>query len=139
MAEPALQLVAELPPPLVERRAASRIPVSFAVSLDLPGGPTIEAHALDISASGLLVRAAVDLPIWSRLAASLPAVEPREVRVVRRDGDRYGCLFARPLEAEELDALLASRQAETGFARLRAEADAPPPQPKRGMLKLWRR
>lgn len=142
MAEPAL-IFPDLPPVAepqpAERRGAARVPVRFAVRLDRPGHPPVEAEAENLSATGLLVRADRDLPVWSRLTAALPAAGPREVRIVRRDGDRYGCLFACPLEPDELDALLASPEAEAGFEALRAEAQAPPPPPRRGLLRLWKR
>lgn len=139
MAEPVLQLLDEPAAPPVERRAATRLPVSFPVALDRSGGGPAQAQALNLSVTGLLVRVDGDLPVWSRLIAELPAVGPREVRVVRRDGSSYGCLFASPLETDEVEALLASPEAEAGFDRLRAEAESPPPPPRRGMLRLWRR
>lgn len=128
-----------------ERRAATRIPVRFPVALTRsgalfrPGAPDVAAEALNLSATGMLVRMGDELTLWSRLTAALPAAGPRDVRVVRRDGDAYGCLFQAPLDPGELDAVLASDEAQAGLAALRAEAEAPPPPPKRGLLRLWRR
>lgn len=99
----------------------------------------MEGEAENISASGLLVRVDVDVPLWAWLTAGLPGAGMREVRVVRRDDERYGCLFQTPLAAEELDAVIESEEARAGFERLRAEAEAPPePEPKR-RLRLWGR
>lgn len=141
MAKLAAQAVADFS----ERRGATRIPVRFPVvltrsgALFRPGAPGVAAEALNLSATGMLVRAGDGLALWSRFTAALPAAGPRDVRVVRRDGDAYGCLFQTPLGPEELDAVLASEEAQAGLARLRAEAEAPPPPPKRGLLRLWKR
>lgn len=127
-------------PPLVERRGAVRTAVRFPVALDRADFAPMDGWALDVSASGMLVRTAAEPAVWCRLVATLPAIGRRDVRVVRRDGDRYGCLFAEALEPEELDSLLASPEAEAGFAQLRVEAACPPPSSsRRGMLRLWRR
>lgn len=131
MADPAVQPV--------ERRGAVRDPVFFPVMLERPGAEPVEAQALNLSATGLLLAASAELVVWSRLTATLPAIGQREVRIVRRDGDNYGCLFGCALDQEEFDAVIASPEAESGFARLRAAAEAlPPPTPKRGLLGLWR-
>lgn len=131
MADPAVQSI--------ERRGAMRDPVSFPVMLERPGAEPIEAQALNLSATGLLLAASAELVVWSRLTATLPAIGQREVRVVRRHNDRYGCLFGCALDQEEFDAVIASPEAESGFARLRAAAETlPPPTPKRGLLGLWR-
>lgn len=121
-----------------ERRGATRVLVSFVITLDRLETATIEAEAANISATGMFVRSPIELPLWARFTAALPAGSAREVRVVRRDGNGYGCLFQMPLNAEELEAVLASEEAVAGFDRLRAEGKAPPPKPK-GLLRLWRR
>lgn len=138
MVEPALHLAEPQPPmaQLVERRAAARLPTRFPAPLEHRAYGAIGGWALNLSATGMLVRLDGELNIWSHATATLPALGPREVRVVRRDGSRYGCLFACPLEAEELDAVVASPEAQAGFAAMEAEAAAPPP-PRRGLLRMW--
>jgi hypothetical protein len=132
MSEPATQAA--------ERRSAERVPVHFTVSLGRAGAEALgPATARNISAAGMLVRAEGELPLWARLSASLPEIGAREVRVVRRDGQDFGCLFLHPLESAELDAVLGSDDVRAGASRARAEADVPPPPEKRGMLRLWKR
>ena len=121
-----------------ERRRAIRTEVRLPVSLARPG-LAAAGEAENVSMSGILVRLSLDLPVWARFTVTLPGAGARDVRIVRRDGDRYGCLFQTPLEPEEMDAVLESEEARAGFDRLQAEADAPPaPEPKR-RLRLWRR
>lgn len=122
----------------VERRGATRVDVLFPVTLDRNEEATVEVRAANVSATGLLVRSAVELPLWGRYTATLPEVGMRDVRIVRRDGDGYGCLFPEPLTTDEFDAVLASAPAKAGFERLRAEAEAPSPPPRR-KLQIWRR
>lgn len=122
----------------VERRAATRTAVLFPVTLDRNGEVAVEVVAANISATGLFVRSAAELLVWGRFTVTLPDVGMRDVRIVRRDGDGYGCLFPEPLTVEELDAVLASAPAVAGVEQLRREAEAPPP-PQRRKLQLWRR
>lgn len=135
---PTLPAPPSVPEPAAERRGAARTPVRFDIGLEGLPWPVHDARALNVSASGLLIRTAIEPPLWSRLTAVLPAIGPREVRIVRRDGYRYGCLFGRPLDGEELDALLTCPEAEAGFAALRAEANAPQPPVRGGVFRRWR-
>lgn len=97
MAEPA-----EMP---IERRGAERVTTSFLALLDGLETAVVDVEVANISATGLLVRSAHDLPVWARLSASLPGIGARELRVLRREHDAYGCLFQVPLTAGELDAI----------------------------------
>ena len=53
----------------------------------------------------MLVRSTHDLPVWTRSSATLPGIGTRELRVLRREHDAYGCLFQVPLTASQLDAI----------------------------------
>ena len=97
MAEPA-----EMP---VERRGAQRAAASFLVLLDGLESAVIDVEVANISTNGMLVRSTHDLPVWARFSATLPGIGARELRVLRREHDAYGCLFQVPLTAGELDAI----------------------------------
>lgn len=131
MSEPAI-----LP---AERRGAARIAVRFPVLLERLETIVVETEAANISSTGVLVRSPVELPVWGRFTARLPGPDLREVRIVRRDGNSYGCLFQTPLEEEELNAVLASDEAMAGFERLRAEAEAPPAPERKSVLRFLSR
>ena len=122
---------------LAERRSAARIDASFAVSLHRPGGEPVTGKVVNISVTGVLVQVDEILAIWSIVTITLPGGDPHDARVVRRDGDRYGCLFSTPLDDVEFDAVLGSPEALTGLERLRLALDAP--VPRRGMLRRLKR
>lgn len=88
-----------------ERRGAQRAAASFLVLLDGLETAVVNVEAANISAAGMLVRSTQDLPVWARLSATLPAIGARELRVLRREHDAYGCLFQVPLTGGELDAI----------------------------------
>ena len=122
-------------PASVERRCAARVETCFPVALSRAGYDATAGEVANLSATGMLVRVEDELAIWSVMTAVLPGAGQREVRVVRRNGDAYGCLFQAPLEGDELEAVLRSDEALAGLERLRA---APEP-PSRGRSRLWRR
>jgi hypothetical protein len=122
-------------PAAIERRCAARVETCFPVALSRAGCDATAGEVANLSATGMLVRVDDELAIWSVMTAVLPGAGQREVRVVRRNGDAYGCLFQAPLEGDEVEAVLGSGEALAGLERLRA---APEPSGSR-RPRLWRR
>lgn len=84
-----------------ERRNGERIDVSFTGTLE-----ELCVRIGNVSRSGLLLHIERDLVLWSERDIVLPGMAARRMRIVRRDGDFYGCLFRIPLDEAEVDALI---------------------------------
>ena len=112
--------------PAGDRRGAERRPVdrnSTIREVDRGEPHTVLVH--DLSCDGLQLETPLDLPLGTELSIGLPGVGTRTVRIVRRDGELYGCQFATAVPPGLLsDAFAASSVIEVPFART-----APFPEP----------
>jgi hypothetical protein len=105
------------------RRSEQRVWVRHATDLPLRGGPIgkepdLIDHAAtihDISAGGVGLRLQQSIPLGTLLTVRLQTrtrgwrtflVQVKHVKTLTPDLYHFGCVFARPLEADELESLL---------------------------------
>jgi transcriptional regulator with XRE-family HTH domain len=93
-----------------------------------PGGTTTQVLIHNVSESGLLIETSAKLAEAERFDVVLPDGGPTAAIVVWHSVKLYGCRFAEPLAAWELDALQRRSEAEQQ-AEQQAEPAAPAPQP----------
>jgi hypothetical protein len=104
----------------------------------------------NFSRTGFLFAGDVDLPVGTLVSVGLSGAGVREAKVVRRDGQRYGCEFLMPLPRRELNRAFKGQQdvvadleaeIERRFRAAAEPAQAPEPSPpephRRGLLQRW--
>lgn len=70
----------------------------------MPSIADVEVVVHDLSATGLLIEAVVDLQIGDRLGVEIPGAGPAEAVVVWASGSFFGCEFARRIPKAALSA-----------------------------------
>lgn len=81
-------------------RAADRRAMQADVTVRDEDSQPIDAEILDLSTSGCLIVVNRDLQVPSIVRIALPGTGRFAARVVRRQGDRFGCAFVDPLSQE---------------------------------------
>jgi hypothetical protein len=76
-----------------DRRSGDRRPVAEASTLRGPDDAPIDVIVGDLSASGFNIQCPKPLPIGAMVQLGLPGSGRFAARVVRSDGDKYGCEF----------------------------------------------
>ena len=91
-----------------DRRAGDRRSVAGKSTLRGPGNEPIDVTVGDLSVSGFNIESVIPLPIGATVQLGLPGSGRFEARVVRREGDRYGCEFVDYLSDADVDAAFSS-------------------------------
>jgi hypothetical protein len=107
-------------------RAADRREVQAGATLRDEASLPIDAEIVDLSTSGCLIVANRDLPVPSIVTIALSGTGTFAARIVRRDGDRFGCAFVVPLPEE---AVAAARAVDTVVPLAAAVLPAPASEP----------
>ena len=76
-----------------DRRAGDRRTVAEASTLRGPDDQAIDVTVGDLSVSGFNIESTVPLPVGALVQLGLPGSGRFAARVVRREGDKYGCEF----------------------------------------------
>jgi len=114
-------------PSLDRREAERRLIHQDSTMRDLAKGAPHTVLVHNLSAEGLQLETPLDLALGTDVSVGLPGVGMRTLRVVRRDGNLYGCRFAKPVSPALLSqAFVASSVVEAPFARL---STSPFPEP----------
>jgi hypothetical protein len=113
-----------------ERRKAARTKADIPITLRAvdSAGTAGQVMTLDISMSGLQLRSETPIEVGSSIALHFPKEWQGLTLiadVVRRDGDRFGCVFknAGPMELEALDRTLWLATIKNLAAQVRDEPD----------------
>jgi outer membrane lipoprotein-sorting protein len=69
----------------------------------------VDATTIDLSCHGLRLSTREELTVGETLWVTLPALPPRQVKVVWATGNEAGCNFVEPLHAAICDAILDGR------------------------------
>lgn len=97
-----------------DRRAGDRRPVAEPSTLRGPDDTPIDVIVGDLSFSGFNIQSPLPLPIGAVVQIGLPGSGRFAARVVRQDGDTYGCEFVDYLS----DAKVSEAFAATNVAQL---------------------
>lgn len=80
-----------------DSRRAPRRDIRQASTLRDPSLRPLDVLVHDLSVSGLRLTCPVPLELGSIVRIGLPAIGPAKARIVRRDGNDYGCDFVQPI------------------------------------------
>lgn len=105
--------------PSGDRRGAKRRPIDRNSTIrELDGGEPHTVLVHNLSCDGLQLETSLELALGTELSIGLPGVGTRTVRVVRREGELYGCRFAAPVPPDLLsEAFAAASVVQISFAR----------------------
>lgn len=96
-----------------DRRAGDRRPVAEPSTLRGPDDAPIDVIVGDLSVSGFNIQSPALLPIGAVVQIGLPGSGRFAARVVRQDGDKYGCEFVEYLSSAKVsEAFAASNVAQ---------------------------
>jgi hypothetical protein len=84
-----------------EARAAERRPTTAASTMRTDGGEPVDVVVLDISHSGIRIFTGADLSIGQEISIGLAGAGVTRAYVAWRRDDQYGCVFERPITAED--------------------------------------
>ena len=120
----------------IDERGSVRFTVDADTTLRGMDGEPFDVVVENFSRTGFLFVADVEFPIGTLVMIGLSGARAREAKVIRRDGQTYGCEFLVPLPRRELehafrgqDAVVADLQA--AIERRYRAAYPPPPAPPR--------
>lgn len=126
-----------------DRRADSqRMPVGHVTTVRSPGGQPKDVVVLDLSSRGLLYQSDLLLPVDTIITVGLAGAGSAQATIVRRDGDRHGAAFLRPLTPQQLtDAFAGGAAIHPLFVDATEEVSSWPsderwPRPTRGAVMI---
>jgi hypothetical protein len=81
-------------------RIAERRAVSAASTMRAEGGRPVDVVVIDLSNTGVRIATSADLAIGQEISIGLAGAGVTHAFVAWRDGERYGCVFERPMAPE---------------------------------------
>jgi len=106
----------------IDRRGAIRFDADSPSTLRAPDGKPIDVTVEDFSRTGFRFVADIDLPIGTLVSLGLSGAGSRVARILRRQGNSYGCAFMAALSPEDIER--AFKGQENVLAELSARLDA---------------
>ena len=103
-------------------RSADRLAVDLSATLRKADLVPVDVGVEDLSASGFRIVTDEILPDGGEITIGISGLGRRRARVVRRDGNRFGCEFLEPVGTVELEtALLGQTLVHADFGLLTSE------------------
>jgi hypothetical protein len=87
----------------VDARGAVRFHVDRATTMRGMDGAPFDVIVDNFSRTGFLFTSNVELPLGTLVSVGLAGPGVREAKVIRRDGERYGCEFLMPLLHRDME------------------------------------